>query len=133
MANVPTIRRLLLEDFPDQAEWIAKLISPINTQMEQIVAALNKQLTIEQNMAGSIRTVELDGTFPVKIAWTGSRPVSVLVGNVYRSDGTSFTLTDAVQVQWQFNQSGQLQIDTVTGITPSTSAKYKLVLECKAG
>ena len=132
MSTVPTVRRLLLEDFPDQADWIEKLIQPINAYMEQSASAL-RGLTINENMAGSIKTVELDGTFPVKIAWSGARPVSVLVGNTTRSDQTTFTLTDAVQVQWEFDQSGSLSIKAVTGITPSPTAKYKLVLECKAG
>ena len=132
MANIPAVRRLLLEDFPDQAEWIERLLQPINAYMEQSAAAL-KSLTITDNMLGSIRTVELDGTFPVKISWSGPKPVSVLVGNTYRSDNTAFTLTDAVQVQWEYDQSGSLAIKAVTGITPSPTAKYKLVLECKAG
>ena len=132
MANVPSIRRLLLEDFPDQAEWIEKLLQPINSYMEQSAAAM-KALTVNDNMLGSIKTVELDGTYPVKISWSGAKPVSVLVGNVTRSDNTSFSLTDAVQVQWEYDQSGSLSILAVTGITPAPATKYKLVLECKAG
>ena len=79
MAAVPSIRRLLLEDFPDQAEWIEKLLQPVNQYMEQSAAAL-RALTINDNMLGAIKTVELDGTFPVKIAWSVAKPVSVLVG-----------------------------------------------------
>lgn len=132
MAAVPSIRRLLLEDFPDQAEWIEKLLQPVNQYMEQSAAAL-RALTINDNMSGAIKTVELDGTLPVKIAWSGAKPVSVLVGNVYRSDSATFALTAAVQVQWEYDQSGSLSISAVTGITPSATVKYKLVLECKAG
>ena len=134
MAKLPPSQKLALEDFQEQAKWIDRLISPINAFMERMTAVLNKGITINDNMAGLVTTVELSGTWPVKVAWTLSqRPATVLVGQVYRTDGTSFTLTDAVQVQWQFNQSGQLQLDGVTGITPSSSAKYKVVLECKAG
>lgn len=134
MSKLPPSQKLALEDFPEQAKWIDRLISPVNSFMERMTAVLNKGITINDNMAGSITTVELNGTWPVKVAWTlTQRPATVLVGQVYRTDGSSFTLTSAVQVQWQFNQSGQLQIDGVTGITPSSSAKYKVVLECKAG
>jgi len=134
MARLPPNQRLSQEDFPDQADWIERLIAPINTFMERLTAVLNKGITVNDNMAGAITTVEFNGTWPVKVAWNLSqRPVSVLVGQVSRSDGASFTLTAAVQVQWQFNQSGQLQIDGVTGVTPSSVNKYRVVLECKAG
>lgn len=134
MAKSPPTSRLVTEDFKDQADWIDKLLVPINTYFERNSAAMNKGLTIDDNFAGAIKTVELDGTFPVRMAWTvAARPVSVLVGNVQRSDGSSFVLANAVQVQWTFNQAGQLQIESVVGITPTHATKYKLTLEIKAG
>ncbi len=134
MAKIPPISRVSQEDFPEQASWIGRLIDPINSFVERTVAVLNKGLTVGDNMAGAMKLVEVNGTWPVKVAWElSARPMSVLVGNVYRTDGASFSLTDAVQVQWQFNQSGQLQIDGVTGITPSSADKYKVLLECKTG
>lgn len=123
---------MLLEDFPDQAEWIEKLLQPLNQYMEQSAAAM-KALTVTDNMLGSIKNVELDGIFPVRISWSGPKPVSVLVGNAVRSDSVAFVLTDAVQVQWEYDQSGSLAINAVTGITPTPTVKYKLTLECKAG
>lgn len=134
MSRVPPIQRLQLEDFPKQTEWIGRLLEPLNAFFERATSALNKNLTITDNFLGAIKTVEVNGTWPVKVAWElPQRPISVLVGQIVRSDNTSFTLTDAVQVQWSFNQNGQLQIDGVTGVTPSSSTKYKLTLECKAG
>ena len=134
MARIPPLQRFSQEDFPDQNTWIDRLLQPLNAFFERITAVLNKGITVTDNMAGAMVTVELNGTWPVRVAWSlEQRPVSVLVGNVYRSDGASFTLTDAVQVQWQFNQAGQLQIDGVTGITPTSGTKYKVLLECKTG
>jgi len=134
MAKLPPSQKISLEDFPDQTEWIGRLIEPINTFVERLSSVLNKGISINDNMAGAILTVELNGSWPVKVAWNLSqRPLTAIVGNVYLSTGATFTLTTAVQVQWQFNQSGQLQIDGVTGITPTSSAKYKVVLECKTG
>jgi len=134
MAKVPQYQRLTEQDFPDQTGWIGRLLSPINLYFEQVNSVLNKGITLGDNMAAVIKTVELDGNFPVKLAWgLSSRPVSVLVGNTYRSDGSAFTLTSAVQVQWSYNQAAQLQIDHVVGISPTSSAKFKVVLECKIG
>jgi hypothetical protein len=50
---------------------------------------------------------------------------------------TNVTLTfkydQAVQVRWNYNQSGELVIEDVLGIDPSPTNKFVLVLECKAG
>ena len=133
MAKIPPIQRLSSEEFKEQAGWIEKLLAPINTYMERTTAALDRALTIGENSSGAVLTVELDGTFPVRIVWPGrGRPNSVLVGNTVRSNGTAFTLAAAVQVQWELNQSGQLQINSVVGITPTAATKYKLTLICHA-
>lgn len=134
MAQVPTKRRLVVEDFKSQIGWIEKLIQPINEYMESSTAAFNKALTIRDNFAGDIQTIELDGVWPIKLAWKlPSRPIAVTVGNTVKSSGASFTLSSAVQVQWSFNQSGQLQIDGVVGITPTSSVKYKVTLVILTG
>jgi len=128
MAQVPSKRRLVTEDFKSQIGWIEKLIQPINEYMESTTAALNKALTIKDNFAGDIQVVELDGVWPVKVSWKIARPAAVLVGNTVKSDSSSLVLTGAVQVQWSFNQSGQLQIDSVVGITPTSAVRYKVTL-----
>lgn len=134
MAQVPSKRRLVVEDFKSQISWIEKLIQPINEYMDSTTAALNKALTIRDNFAGDIQTIELDGTWPVKVACRlPSRPVAVIVGNTVKSSGASLTLSNAVQVQWSFNQSGQLQIDGVVGITPTSAVKYKVTLVILTG
>ena len=135
MSQLPPINRLTLEDFPtEQRKWLGQLIQPLNQFIESVYSALNRNLTVSENCSGDIKLVELDGTFPVKLSWSlRSKPVAVLVGNVYKSDGSSLTLSAACFVQWSFNQSSQLQIDSVVGITPSGSTKYKVQLVCLTG
>lgn len=136
MAKLPPISRLVTEDFADQKSWIGKLLQPVNQFMESVFAALNQGLTIKDNTTGDILTAELDGTLPLKLSWSGkSKPTVVLVGDIYRSDGSTVTLTAAVGIKWSFNQSGQLQIDTVLGlpVAASASVKYKITLICFTG
>lgn len=133
MAVIPPLRRLATEDFSGQS-WADKLVSPLNSFMESVRAMFINGLTVSENMSGTIRTVELDGNFPTKFVWPlADKPRSVLVGDVYKSDGSTFTLSAAVQVQWSFTQNRELSIDAVTGITPSSTTKYKVTLECKTG
>ena len=137
MAKIPPIRRLSVEDFKEQAEWIERLITPINDYFERTTTALNRNLTIAENFAGDIRTVTIDGTYPLKLSWSlSARPTAVLVGGIARTTGASFTQTSALQVTWQFNQAGQLQIDSLLGTlnpAPSASDKYRLTLVCLTG
>jgi hypothetical protein len=132
VANQVQIQRLTTEDFAGQ-KWAEKLVIPLNTFMESVQSALTNGLTITDNMSGAIKTFEVDGTWPVRLAWQLGRPATVIVGNVVRSDGVAFTLAGAVQVQWQYNQNGQLQIDGITGVTPSTSNKYKITIQAITG
>lgn len=134
MAKLPTLVKLVVEEFKDQKAWIGKLLVTINDFMSSVNSALNRSLTIKENLAADMRTVELDGALPLKLSWDLKvRPRAVLVGDVYRSDGTEITLVDGVAIRWSFNQSGQLQIDQVVGISPSTSARYKLELVAFTG
>lgn len=134
MSRLPSISKLIVEDFPEQKSWAGKLFQPLNTFMEQVYSALNRSLTLKDNMAADIITAELDGQMPLKIAWTlKNKPTAVLVGDCYRTDGTALSLVDPVGVRWSFTQSGQLQIDQILGVTPSGSAKHKVTLVCFTG
>jgi hypothetical protein len=125
MARIPPLRRITSEDFKEQAEWIEPLISAINDYFEKSTSALNRSLTINDNFAGEIRTVDVDGQFPIRLAWTlSARPLAVLIGNVYRSDGVTFTPASAMQAVWSFNQAGQLQITALPGLLPAAQRFY---------
>lgn len=138
MAVLPQIRRLVIEDYKSQQAWIGPLLLNINSFMDGTFNALNKSLTIAQNTTSDIKTVTLSAvpstTAPVSISWTKtSTPIAVHVGNVTRVDGTSFTLTASVGVQWYFGPFNNttvnaLQLTNVVGITPTTAAQYNLQL-----
>ncbi len=133
MAKLPSLLNISPESFAD-VKWMPRLLGPVNLFMQSVVAAFNKQLTIEDNFAGKVMSAVLDGTMPMKLAWPlGAHPMLVVVGQVARVDGVSFTAADTVGIQWSFNQASQLQIDSVTGITPSASIRYRLTLLCLTG
>ncbi len=133
MASLPQIRRLVVEDYPSQQKWISPLLLNLNSFFDGVFNALNKTLTIVQNTTSDIKTVTLaavpTATAPVSIGWSKtSAPIQVHVGNTTRIDGTAFTLTAAVQVQWAFVAPSTLQITNVVGITPTAAAQYQLQL-----
>lgn len=122
MARIPTVKRISQEEFPDQ-KWIGKLLGPLNNFMEQVVDAFNKALTVSDNMAGTLQTIEISG-YPYSFRWTDkAKPTHITVGACNRD------LTDAPYVNWTYDSGGGLiKITSVTGITPTTTLKYQLTL-----
>lgn len=136
MATKPTVKQVLTENLPtskDFAWLVPTLVSPLNLFMDQVSRALNRRLTIAENLDGDFKTVTLDGTFPVKIAWDRAKPKSVIVGGWAQATGTTTAPTATVGIDWTFNQSSEIQIDAVYGITPAATKKYQLTLQIHCG
>lgn len=135
MASLPPIVRLVLETFPkEEQKWLGLLLQPLNQFIEATYAALNRGLTLKENLAADIRELNADSTGPFKLAWNlNQRPVAVHIGNLRRTDGSTFTLGAAVSIRWSFTQTGELQIDQIIGITPTATAKYTFTLVCFTG
>jgi hypothetical protein len=126
MARLPSFRRIaadfIAKDYPDLADT---LISPLNNFMETVTRALNKGITIGDNVDGVIATFSTDGTYPVKIRWDRSqKPVAVWIGQIARVDGAAVGLASAVSIDWSFNQAGQIEIADVVGLSASGTDQY---------
>jgi len=129
MARIPPLKRVLQEEFPDQP-WLNKLLTPLNKFMESVVSAFNKSITVNDNMAGAIRTVEMRGT-TATIPWSGQAPSVVIVGRVRASDNQPLDSTanpDAIAVRWYLDSDGNIYIYSIQGVTPTPSLKYTLTL-----
>lgn len=138
MARLPQIRRLLVEDFISQKEWIAKLFQPLNSFMEGVSSIFDKNITIKDNMAADIVTVLIDknptASSPIPIKWgINKKPLSIHVGDVYRDDNVSFTMSSSIGVQWYYDANNGLRLTNVVGISPSSTTKYNLTLVIFAG
>lgn len=137
MAKLPQIKRLVTEDFMDQKSWISRLFMPLNTFMESVITAFNRNLTLTENLSADIKTVLFTtvptGTSPVNVAWTLKHaPVAIMIGQISRLDAAAFTLTVAPAIQWSWTTSG-LQITNLIGVTPSSAVPYNLTLVCFTG
>jgi len=138
MSKLPQIRRLLVEDFMDQKDWISKLFTPLNTFMESVASILSKGVSIKDNCTADIQTVSLnfvptfDETIPVR--WSlNTKPVAMFVGNVKRVDGADFLPTTAVAIQWTYDTITGLKLTDIVGITPSIIDQFTLTLVIFAG
>ena len=136
--KLPQIRRLLVEDFMDQKDWISKLFIPLNNFMDGVMSCLEQGINITDNMAASVKVVTLTfsptPTNPVIVSWgLKSKPIAVHVGNVLYTNGTSPALTAAVQVQWTYSATSGVRLTNIVGTSPSNAIPIVLTLVCFTG
>jgi len=124
MAQIPTLKKILQEAFPE-LPWMHRLASPINVFIEEVTRALNKRLTFTDNFDGEVREFLDNGEYPVKIAWNRTaKPTACWIGRIRKADGSAAALTAACTLDWYFNESGDIEISNVLGLSSSGTTKY---------
>jgi hypothetical protein len=129
MARIPSIKRLLVEDYKDQKGWIGDLLQPLNTFMEQTTAALNSQLTVRDNLSAQIAKVKVtEGSVPVYVKVSLSEiPQGVFVSNVRDIKGKGFD--SAVAITWEYShETQQVKINNIFGLKAGQKGDYELTL-----
>ncbi|MFW7382365.1 MAG: hypothetical protein ACOH5I_26445 [Oligoflexus sp.] len=126
MAKLPSVKRILPESFADlKLEWLPRLLSPINSYMEDNYRALNRGLTFTDNFAAQINSVTYTGA-SVKFAWNqASKPIGCTIQNVRRINGNT-NITAAYALQWAW--TGDSVTLTVPGLPATASDKYEITL-----
>jgi hypothetical protein len=125
--NIPSSTRILTEALPAEVrKWIAFVIEPINSFMLTIKNGLNKGITINENMAGAIKTVRVSGG-AVSFAYTSSsRPQAVLIGNLEDLTTAGDHPGTAIGLKW--NYDGSVINCTFYGLEASHNYNITLVI-----
>lgn len=135
MADLPTIKSIRIEDLGSQAPtWMTNLLSPLNEFIESVYTALNKQITLVDNVRASYRTVTFktesdyehpDHNFvPLKFnSGIAGKAKAVLIAQAYPRDNTtglipSANATGALSCQW-FDNNGEINIIYISGLENS--------------
>lgn len=142
MARVSATQRLIVEDFPDQKEWIGPMFDTINEFITKVLAEVNGRVEFAQNIAGVEK--ELDfvfvnaaTSFPQTFAWTlGLKPKALYVVSALENNPSVNRLFTPVivNVAWQLNNLNQIEVtDAVKlssgGVSSLTaSRRYKILL-----
>ena len=121
------LKRFLVEDFPSQQAWIGELLNPLNQAFEQLSQAMNKSLTIADNLDAETQEITFTGSDTVTFkVLTKNRPKGVIVSNFVTVSGAAPTA--AVQPVWSYNSTEQtVTINSWFGGLSST-AKYRVTL-----
>lgn len=134
MGKIPQTKRLVVEDFEGQQEWIGKLIDPVNQFMQESVALVNNSLTFSENFNGAMLTVVWTGSAK-SLAWRlKARPVAAWIGSIRTHPSNAVpTGLSAFNLVWDFTQAGEFQVVSVPGLSASASNPYKLTIVAVAG
>ena len=118
MAQLPPINRIVKEDFAEEP-WAEKLLWPINRFFESVVQALNRNITISENMRGFVKQITITGgEYPFQFTPDlpgNAIPTDILLSSLRRTDGT--VTTNAVSIDWEIASNSQIQINNITGLT----------------
>ena len=115
--KTPELQRLILEEFPEQQEWIEKLISPINLFFQTVVNALNKQITFIDNIDCEFYEQRVTGAYPVDLAWNRkAAPRAAWIAYASEVGGEHTTFTSAIFLDWEFTSDGLFRINSIVNL-----------------
>lgn len=119
--KLPSIKRLVQEEIDTKTGWLPKLLSPLNSFLESVYQALNKGLTVKDNLDGEVKDIELDGTYPYLIKWDRKSPPKAAW--IVYSDTTP---SAGVFLHWEYTVNGQFSIKAVEGLSPTSASKVTI-------
>jgi hypothetical protein len=116
--KLPTFKRIVSEEFPEQRKWLPKLIAPLNSFLEQVTQGLNKNITVQDNLDAEIKTITVS-EFPYIFSYS-KPPKSVTVGK-YPSLPTGTGI-----VTWYY--TGTALSVSIDGFSPTQKDKLTFTL-----
>jgi hypothetical protein len=131
--KLPVIQRFQKQNYPGSPDWFTRFLGDINSFTETIWNALNRNLTISDNIDAQVYTFTLTAgagasnnttTFQTTLKHT---PQAVFVGNVLNTTAYAAAPTAAVWASWSFTNP-QIAINAITGLTSGQSYQITLVV-----
>jgi len=115
MAQLPNQKRILKEDLREAPSWIDKLLYPLNSFMESVYFALNRNLNFQENIASQIYEIEFTTASDYPIP--GGDPMTTRGDLIYRDPTNATTrlgrgtagqvlTSDGTDISWQPSAAG---------------------------
>lgn len=131
--KLPTIKKILREDVKDAPSWIGGIIDPVNTFMENVYTALNKNISLTDNISSFIKeiTYRTPSTYPMGVENVSfvnqlrTRATGVLVMQCF--DNADYTPVATSNIAWVEDVNG-IVIHTILGLSASKSYTVRLAV-----
>lgn len=134
MAKLPSQRRLSREDFTEAPQWFDKAIGILSGFMNDVYEALNQSLTFTENVNSMIKTFRITaGAASTNNTFTFThtlkkKPDGVIPLQVTEVSGNYVPVANAVTLSWRLNESQQIVIDAITGLTNTSIYDLKILI-----
>lgn len=123
--KLPSQKRILREDLKGAPSWVGPLIDTLNSFMETVYRALNKNVTFSDNIAANVKefTYKTTSTYPAAqdnvefVSGLKTKASGVLLFQVYETSSYS-PPPGPVYIPW-VEINGTIIISTITGLEPS--------------
>lgn len=129
--KLPIVQQLNRQDFPEAPAWISKVLYPIQLFFTIVYGALNKQLTLQDNLSCTIKQfsvvagpLDTDNTFSFPIDLKRI-PVEL---NAYCTNADGNYAPVYPQVSWNY-VNNQIVINGIKGLTDTL--KYNFTVTVK--
>lgn len=134
MATPPAPIKLSREDYPEQADWIDKLLWPL-VRFGGEVSSVLANITRGQNLVGQVEFVTfetgaaVEDSFPLYFGIKmKTRPVACWIGQIQDKTAEGTTFTTAVFPTW-FLTGDKIKISHITGLSINTKYAVTFILE----
>lgn len=121
--KLPTIKKIMREDLKNAPDWVGRLIDPVNSFMESVYTALNKNITLYDNISSFIKevTYKTPATYPTGVENVSflnelrTRATGVVILQAY--ENATYTPVSIGNIAWVESTAG-IVIYPVTGLAP---------------
>jgi hypothetical protein len=132
---LPVYRRFSIQDIPNAPNWAEQVFVPLNLFCETSVAAMNKNLTIGDNVQGMKYSVSFvtpadyatGGFNTIVFNYTSNgQPNNLIIGSIARNDGALMLSPISIN-KWTLNintSPAKVTVDYIAGLAAST--KYNV-------
>lgn len=132
--KLPTQKKILREDLKDAPSYVNGIIEPVNTFMEAVYQALNKNITLSENIASFIKELiyTTPGTYPSGVEEVRfqntlrARPTGMMVMQAYERS-SYIPAPGPVYVPW-VEDDGEIIVSPITGLEASKTYLVRLVI-----
>lgn len=131
--KLPTLKKILFEDLKGAPDWIRPMIDVLNSFMETVYQALNRNITFSENVACYIKEI----TYKTPTAYPTMDPVyfqndlrtratGIMVLQVY--DKADYTAPPGpVYIPW-IETNGRIAINSITGLQAEKTYIVRLLV-----
>lgn len=137
MAKLPNQKKLRKEDIPDSPDWFGVVIDVMNSFMESVYFALNKQITFNDNIACQIKDINFTTSSIYstgllvdfgKLQFTHTlktKPQGLFIMQLTQSNNAPIIKT--VSCDWN-QEGGLVYINYISGLEDSTTYNLRVMV-----